>query len=582
MKKSTGNDKIEERYEACGIPAARTGENRPRKGETLLPAGTKIGRIWDQFKNYGINIILLGAVTGIFAGVIVTVYTALTSIGEEVSAEYYTIFLEHPAFIPLLFLGLAAGALVIGTVVRLVPMIRGSGIPQIEGAARGVVVFRWYVVLCTMFAASLACVFMGLAAGSEGPSVEMGGCAGAATGSLFRRTQMVRRLQIAAGSSAGFAVAFNAPISGLIFAMEEAFRSFSPQVFLSSAVSVIAALLTSSAIRGVFNEIAGTARFSTGFSFQSFVFSSPSVTDFLYIMLAALIVTIFAVGFYHAVFAMQKVLKKITFFKGAGRFLIPFLFAGAAGLVTVYAMGGGHSFIEALGSGGTGEMEFDGILGLGILASLLLVVLLRFLAGVLNMGASVPCGAFVPMLALGAGAGAILSVLFQKCGFSGESSDYLIIICMAVFFTVFARAPITGLFMIFEFTGQITNLLPALAGIAIGYAVPTLLKMQPGYERILNQFIESESKLEKAVEVRIEAVVQADSQADGVKIGKLVWPSGGMVVDLVRRDGSPAVANGSTVLHAGDRIIFECMTDNEIMLREYLYDMIGQPSDEDE
>lgn len=547
-----------------------------------LSAGTKIGRVWDQFKNYGVNIIVLGAVTGVFAGVIVTLYTALTSIGEEVSAEYYTLLLENPAFIPLLFLGLAAGALLIGTVVRLVPMIRGSGIPQIEGAARGVVVFRWYVVLCTMFAASLACVFLGLAAGSEGPSVEMGGCAGAATGALFRRTQMVRRLQIAAGSSAGFAVAFNAPVSGLIFAMEEAFRSFSPQVFLSAAVSVIFALLTSSAIRGAFNAAIGWERFSTGFSFESFVLSTPSVADFLFIALAALIVTLFAVGFYHAVFAMQKVLKKITFFKGAGRFLVPFLFAGAAGLVTVYAMGGGHSFIEALGSNGTGEMEFAGILGLGVTVSLLLVLLLRFLAGVFNMGASVPCGAFVPMLALGAGAGAVLSVLFQKCGLSGESSDYLIIICMAVFFTVFARAPITGLFMIFELTGQMTNPLPALAGIAIGYAVPTLLKMQPGYERILNQFIESESKLEKAVEVRIEAVVQADSEADGVKIGKLVWPSGGMVVDLVRADGSPAVANGSTVLHAGDRIIFECMTDNEMMLREYLYDLIGQPSGEEE
>lgn len=116
---------------------------------------------------------------------------------------------QNPAFIPLLFLGLSAGALVIGTATRLIPMIRGSGVPQIEGAARGILHFKWYAVMCSMFAASVLCVFMGLPAGSEGPSLQIGGCAGDAVGTTFRRSLMVRRLQIAAGASAGLAAAFN-------------------------------------------------------------------------------------------------------------------------------------------------------------------------------------------------------------------------------------------------------------------------------------------------------------------------------------------------------------------------------------
>ena len=110
--------------------------------------------VWDN----ALNMVIMSVLTGLFAGVVVTFYNILMSLGEGTSEQLYSMLLENPAFIPLLFVGLAAGALVIGTLVKLVPMIRGSGIPQIEGAARGVVRFKWYITLTSMFAASLACV----------------------------------------------------------------------------------------------------------------------------------------------------------------------------------------------------------------------------------------------------------------------------------------------------------------------------------------------------------------------------------------------------------------------------------------
>ncbi|MCM1236369.1 MAG: chloride channel protein, partial [Ruminococcus flavefaciens] len=133
------------------------------------------------FKDGALNLFCMSVLTGLFAGVIITFYNVLMNIGEHTSEKLYSLLLENPAFIPLLFIGLAAGAVVIGTLVRFVPMIRGSGIPQIEGAARGEVRFKWYITMCSMFAASLACVFLGYPAGAEGPSLEMGGCCGAAT-----------------------------------------------------------------------------------------------------------------------------------------------------------------------------------------------------------------------------------------------------------------------------------------------------------------------------------------------------------------------------------------------------------------
>lgn len=525
-----------------------------------------------RFADYGVNLLLISIITGLFAGTVITLYSICASYGEEYSQELYLLLLKNPAFIPLLFIGLAAGAVVIGTLVKFVPMIRGSGIPQIEGAARGKFGFKWFTVMCSMFAASLACIFMGLAAGSEGPSIEIGGCAGEAVGKTLRRTHMVRRLQIAGGASAGFAVAFNAPITGMIFAMEEAFKSLSSQVFISAVVAVLTAL-------GVRTGILGAMGRHIGFSFEGFVFTNMEWADCGYIVLAANVVALAAVAFYHLMLAAKKLFKKITFLKGVGKYIIPFVISGAFGLITIYAMGGGHDFISALATGGTGEITLDGVFGLGVLASLIIIVVIRFISMTMVMGCGVPCGVFIPMLAVGAGLGAIMSLLMRSIGFDPACTDYLIIICMATFFTTFVRAPLTGLFMIFELTGQFENLFPALLGVFIGYFVSELFRLEPGYELCLEMFIKEEGFYKNNKKVRVSAKICAGSEADGGKVRKIIWPSNGLVVELSDEQGS-IVPDGETILHAGQTIVFECETPDEEELMEYLYDIVGNPKDE--
>ena len=526
------------------------------------------------FADNGINLVLISLLTGLFSGVVVTFYNILAHIGEEKSVELYSLLRENPAFIPLLFLGLGAGAIVIGTFVRFVPMIRGSGIPQIEGAARGIIRFKWYVTMCSMFAASLACIFLGLSAGAEGPSLEIGGCAGEAVGKTLKRNQMIRRLQIASGSSAGLAVAFNAPVTGLFFAMEEAFRSFSPQVFICAALSIVTALFTRNAIRPPLG-------YGIGFTFESFIF--PDKFSFMYcvwVIPAALVAALAGVGFHYAVFGAKKVFKKITFLKKAGKYLIPFLLAGAFGLVTAYAMGGGHDFIEALGSRGTGDIQIEKVFGISIVLSLLIVFIFKYLAGVLAMGCGVPCGVFIPMLAMGAGLGAILSIAFMSIGMDPAFSDYLIIICMAVFFTTIVRAPITGIVMVFELTGQFTNFLPVLLGVAIGYLISMLFKLEPIYEKNLDMFIEEEKIYESFKKERVTLTVQPHSKADSTKVRSIVWPSNGLVVEVTTSEGVTIVPDGETILNAGDTIVFECETDSLDELYGYLYDIVGKQKEE--
>ncbi len=529
-----------------------------------------LARSWLAFKYYGINIVFLSVITGIFAGVVVTFYTICTSYGEQYSRELYELILANPAFIPLLFVGLAAGAVAVGTLVKFVPMIRGSGIPQIEGACRGKFPFNWYLTLCSMFAASLACVFMGFAAGSEGPSIEMGGCVGEGTGRILRRSFMARRLQIAAGASAGFAVAFNAPVTGMIFAMEEAFKSFSPQIFVSSAVAVISALAVRTGIRLALG-------FSVGSAFEGFAFNSPDIAGYGYIALASVIVALAAVAFYYSVQGAKKLFRRITFFKGTGKFIIPFVLSGAFGLITVYAMGGGHSFIHSIATGGTGAFGDISVFGLSLAASLAVIVVLRYILMTLYMSCGVPCGVFIPMLAVGAGLGALLSVGFTAMGMDAAYCDYLVIICMSVFFTTFVRAPVTGLFMVFELTGQFTNALPALLGVVIASLVAEVCRLEPGYENNLHAFMRDEGFAGREREAKFTLAVQPGTLADGGKINRLLWPSGGLVVAITEADGSSVIPSGGTRLHAGQTIQFECRTSDEKEVEEYLFGLLGKP-----
>ena len=162
---------------------------------------SKLKKFSDKAVYYG-QIIGVGGVTGMLAGVLVTLFNVVFEYAEEFSADYYAFFRNNPAFIPLLFLALFLGGIVIGGVLKFLPVLRGTGFSQVEGAAQGLYRFKWYEALTGMFASSLFLVFMGLSGGAEGPSLFIGGACGDMTDAvLFRKTD--RRYAITSGASAG-------------------------------------------------------------------------------------------------------------------------------------------------------------------------------------------------------------------------------------------------------------------------------------------------------------------------------------------------------------------------------------------
>ncbi len=518
----------------------------------------------------GARLVLFGALTGAFVGVIVTLYTVLASLAEDFSRGYYGFFRDHPAFIPLLFVALALGAVIVGGFVRFLPYIRGSGIPQTEGAMRGLMRFSWYRSLTGMFAASLLCIFLGMSAGSEGPAILIGGSTGAGTGETLRANALIRRYQITGGACAGLAVAFNAPLTGMAFAFEEGQKRFTPEVFVCAFTSVVVAVLIRNALYAAFGLPVG-AYFST-FSFAQADMLAPMF--YLYVLLAAVIVSLAGAGFYFVLFALKKLFAKLTFWKGLGKFLVPFLLAGATGLVTANVMGGGHAFIASLGSGSQG---MEAVFSSPLWATLLIVVLLKFAVTAVNMGAGVPCGAFIPMLAIGAGLGALMSLLARTMGMDPAYSDALIVICMATFFTALVRAPITGVLMTVELTWNFFFLLPAIIGVAVGYLIGDVLRAKPVYEQLLDEMLEEGEARVETFAARYR--VTADCLAAGRRLRDILIPAD-VRITRVERGSRRFIPDGNTQLLAGDVLTAEGELTHESDTPAMLAETLGVPIEE--
>ncbi len=437
---------------------------------------TKFRKLSDKAVYFG-QIIGVGAITGLFAGIVVTLFNVVFEYAEEFSPEYYLFFRENPAFIPLLFVALFLGGIIIGGILKLLPVLRGTGFSQTEGATQGIYRFRWYEVLTGMFASSLFLVFMGLSGGSEGPSLFIGGACGDMTdGVLFRKTD--RRYAITSGASAGLAVALNAPLTGIIFAYEEAHKKFTPEVFVCSFSSVAFAVV----IRNLLLYWMG---FEIGPFLAGFVFPQEvGVLFCAYALMAAVIVSFAGVCFYHIFTRAYRLFAKITFWRGIGRYIIPMLLAGAFGLLTAYAMGSGREVIFGTLSG---ELS---LFGLPLWLVLLLLFAIRFIVTVVNTGMRLPACASVPFFAMGALLGELLSMLFVKMGMDPALTHLLIALSMVTFFMTVVRAPITGIIMTVELTGQFAFLLPAIICAAVSYFLGAIFHTKPIYEYMLDKMIE--------------------------------------------------------------------------------------------
>ncbi len=360
------------------------------------------------------------------------------------------------------------------------PYASGSGIPQVEAALAGELPPAPPRLILVKFAGGLLAIGAGMALGREGPSVQMGAVVAEHVGKMFRRSWPDLRILLAAGAGAGLAVAFNAPIAGSVFAMEELVRRFEPRIALAALGASSAAILISRLFLG------DAPDFQVAISAQAVMGTGPlpfaaAASWPLYIALGAvagLAASLYSRAVIGAV-ALAERLHRWPVELQAG------LIGASVGMVAWFApglVGGGDAITQRVFSGGT---------ALGMIP---LAFALRFGLGAVCYAARTPGGLFAPMLVLGAQLGLVCGVLcrlaFPHLGIEPEA---FAVVGMAAFFAGVVQAPVTGIVLATEMTAAFTTLLPMLAACFAAMVIANRLRIAPIYDQLRQRLVRTPS-----------------------------------------------------------------------------------------
>ncbi len=355
----------------------------------------------------------------------------------------------------------AAATVAAWLVRRFSPHAAGSGIPHVEAVLNEKLPPASFVLIPIKFIGGVLAIGAGLALGREGPSVQIGATLAHWCGKLFRRNWRDCRVLMAAGAGAGLATAFNAPIAGAIFVLEELVRRFETRI----AIAALGASATAMAV----------ARLMLGNDPEFQIAALPYPDTKARILFFAFGIFAGLLG----IFYNQTLLAAIRGFNRLDRWPVEWK-AGAVGavvgLLACFAprvVGGGEALTQ---------LTLANTFSLQLLVAILAI---RFALGPISYAARTPGGLFAPMLAVGAQFGLLFGAgchqLFSNVNMPAEA---FAVVGMAAFFTAVVRAPITGIALIIEMTGSFTMLLPMLAACFTAMLVPTLFANRPIYESL--------------------------------------------------------------------------------------------------
>ena len=334
----------------------------------------------------------------------------------------------------------ALGGLLVGPIVYLVaPEAKGHGVPEVMTAVatRGGRI-RPVVVLAKAVCSSIT-IGSGGSVGREGPIVQIGAAIGSTIGQHFKLNERRVITLVAAGSAGGVAATFNAPIAGVMFALEVILADFGVRAFSTIVISAVTASVVSRAVLGDHPafDVPGT-----------YLLQSPWEL-FFYLGLGAL-AAICSLLYMRVLYFSEDVFERWRFpsyLKPVGGGLL----LGVLGLYIPQVFGTGFETI--------GE-TLRGNVGFSLLA---ILVGAKILATSLTLGSGGSGGVFAPALFIGAvlgGAyGKAVNALFPTIT---ESSGAYAMVGMAAVFAGAARAPITAIIILFEMTQDYRMILPLM------------------------------------------------------------------------------------------------------------------------
>lgn len=418
---------------------------------------------------YGVSL-LLGMLTGVVGSLFQLAITWLSGVFQIVILTART----HSAVLMVLvsiLISMVMALMAWKLVRNIAPEASGSGVQEIEGVLLNQRPIFWRRLLPIKFIGGVMSISGNLVVGREGPTIQMGGNLGAMLGELFKLRRQRRNTLIAAGAAAGLATAFNAPLAGVLFVIEEMRNQFNFNFtnFKMVALCCVMATITTHLILGADPAIKMT------------VFDPPGLQSLLMFFVFGIMVG-FA-GLLFNILLMQTLKltdklsnqQKLIYVAGVGALM---------GLLTIMypaAVGGGYHIIE------------QSLVMSPSISWLMPLIVMRFATTLLSYNTSVPGGIFAPMLALGTllGLAAYKILIYWMPDITTEPGMFAVA-GMGALFSAAIRAPITGIVLVVEMTKNYYLILPLMVSCLTSTTIVQLANNEPIYTQLLRRTLKNQ------------------------------------------------------------------------------------------
>ena len=427
----------------------------------LMRGGRRYALPWLSWQRWGVRLLLVGA--ALLAGLIAIAF----AIGAELAISTHAGMIRERPWLSLLIAPAGFAALA-GVSRRFFPGTEGSGIPQAIAASmsddgrvrRQLLSFR--IAIAKVFL-TLGGLLSGASIGREGPSVQVGASVMHLLAGRRRRRIASSRDLIVAGSGAGIAAAFNTPLGGIMFAIEEMCRYRAFRANSTTLTAVIFAGLMSLAVLGnytYFGRTLATIAWPAG----------------IWPVLACGV----AGGLLGGGFSRLLIVSARGLPGHAGVFAVsrPVAFAALCGLATGLIGWGSGGLTYGTGyAESKAALEGSTALPMAFMLAKMAVIWLAFVA-------RIPGGIFAPALAVGAGLGSDIALLLP-----GEPDPAVLVLGMVAFLAAMTQTPITSFVIVMEMTANHQMLLPLMATAVVAHGVSRSVAPVPLYHALSHAWL---------------------------------------------------------------------------------------------
>lgn len=423
----------------------------------------QIRSIWESWTNRLFAMredqlfLLLAVLIGVFAGLAVVCF--------RVAIEWTQLDLLGSSFSPpilrVLLVPTIGGLVVAFLAIRIFPGSQGSGVNRTKAA---VYIWNGYVPFETVIGKFVTCALAigsGQSLGPEDPSLQMGAGIASKIGRSLNLSQEKIRLIAPVGAAAGLAAAFNAPISAVLFVIEEVIGAWSGGVLGAIVLAAVSSVVTMRSFLGADSL------------FRVPEFRVVRAQDLLAYAILGLVGGAASVVFLKWIaYARPRIDRWPHWTKflqpAAAGFLI-----GVIGIRFPQVMGAGYSVIDQAMHG---QFAWDLLLALAGLK--ILATGFSFLSGT-------PGGMFAPVLFIGAMLGGAVGSVEQHFfpGLAGTIGTFALV-GMGTFFAGFLRIPITSVFMVIELSGNYTAILPVMISTMVAFFISKRFQKLPLFEML--------------------------------------------------------------------------------------------------